>query len=68
MRCLRIPNAVISIQQTCRFNKRTDNFSQRAKPISVAIYLRISSFLIKLPLFCYPSLKILRAHFITSLP
>ena len=41
MCCLHIPNAVISILQFCRSNKRTDNFSQRAKNISVAIHLRI---------------------------
>ena len=37
---LHIPNAAISTPQTCRFNKQTDNFSQAAKPISAAFYLR----------------------------
>ena len=42
---LHIPHAVISIPQACRFTMQTDNFNQRAKHISVASYLRISSFL-----------------------
>ena len=48
---------------TCRFNKRTDNFSQRAKPISVAIYLRISSFLIKLPQIYFSLQKNMRVFY-----
>ena len=39
------PIVVITIPQSCRFTMRTDNFSQWAKHISVAICLRTSSFL-----------------------
>jgi hypothetical protein len=64
---LHIPHAVISIPQACRFTMQTDNFSQRAKPISVASYLRISSFLNigSTNPISFPSKN--RAHYITSL-